>query len=154
VRLVPEPLTAKAFAPFGQVISADPATAVEINAGFTTRYHALATAETDARTILSIFRGRPRPFEIAMLERHPKGSQAFVPLGGRPWLAVVAESPDPTACRAFMCRGDQGLQYGCNVWHHPLLVLGEAQDFLVVDRDGDGPNLEEVFFEAPLLLEV
>ena len=154
MRLVPEPLTAEAFAPFGRVIEADPATAVEINAGFTTRYHALATAETDARTILSIFRGRPRPLEIAMLERHPKGSQAFVPLGGRPWLAVVAESSDPTACRAFMCRGDQGLQYGCNVWHHPLLVLGEAQDFLVVDRDGDGPNLEEVFFEAPLLLEV
>ena len=150
--LKPEPLTQTAFAPFGRVIEADPAKAVEINAGFTTRFHKLARTETDADTILSIFRGRPRPLEIGMVERHPKGSQAFVPLGGRDWLAVVAETPDPTSCRAFYCRGDQGLIYAANVWHHPLLVLGEAQDFLVVDRDGPGPNLQEVFFEAPLTL--
>ena len=87
-----------------------------------------------------------------MLERHPKGSQAFVPLGRRDWLAVVAERPEPEACRAFLCRGDQGLQYAANVWHHPLLVIGEAQDFLVVDRQGEGPNLEEVFFETVLKL--
>lgn len=145
-----KPLTADAFAPFGQVIEADPASAVEINTGFTTRYHALATAQTDDRTILSIFRGRPRPLEVAMLERHPLGSQAFVPLGGRAWLAVVAETPDPAACQAFLCRGDQGLQYAANVWHHPLLVIDTAQDFLVVDRLGTGPNLEELFFETTL----
>ena len=147
--LKPETLTAAAFAPFGQLIEADPATAVEINSGFTTRFHALATAETDAKTILSIFQGRPRPMTVGMLERHPLGSQAFVPLGGRPWLAVVAETPDPTACRAFLCAGHQGLQYEANVWHHPLLVIGAEQDFLVVDRDGPGPNLEEVFFTTP-----
>ena len=150
--LAPEPLTAAAFAPFGQVIEADPNTAVEINSGFTTRFHALATATSDRDVILSIFRGRPRPLEVAMLERHPKGSQAFVPLGRRDWLAVVAERPEPEACRAFLCRGDQGLQYAANVWHHPLLVIGEAQDFLVVDRQGEGPNLEEVFFETVLKL--
>ena len=152
--LKPEPLTQAAFAPFGKVIEADPATAIEINSGFTTRFHKLATAQTDADTILSIFRGRPRPLQIAMLERHPKGSQAFVPLNGRQWLAVVAETPDQHACRAFMCQGGQGLIYAANVWHHPLLVLGEVQDFLVVDRDGDGSNLEEVFFENPSRIEV
>ncbi len=72
--LKPETLTAAAFAPFGQLIEADPATAVEINSGFTTRFHALATAETDAKTILSIFRGRRRPMTGGMLERHPLGS--------------------------------------------------------------------------------
>lgn len=148
--LVPEKLTAEAFAPFGQVIEADPAMAVEINSGFTTRFHALATVETDQRVILSIFHGRPRPLTVAMLERHPKGSQAFMPLGGRDWLAVVAEKPAPEACRAFLCRGDQGLQYATGTWHHPLLVIGTAQDFLVADRDGEGRNLDEVFFNAAL----
>jgi ureidoglycolate lyase len=143
-----EPLTADAFAPFGRVITADPATAREINGGFTTRFHALAEVETDAAAILSIFRGRVRPLEVAMLERHPLGSQAFVPLGGRDWLVVVAETPEAGALRAFRARGDAGVQYGRGVWHHPLLVLGEAQDFLVVDRDGPGGNLEEVFFPA------
>ncbi len=150
-----EPLGAESFAPFGQVIEADPATAVEINAGYTTRFHALAQADVgDGAAILSIFRGRPRPLEIAMLERHPLGSQAFVPLNGRDWLAVVAETPDPAALRAFYCRGDQGVQYARNVWHHPLLVLGAAQDFLVVDRQGKGDNLQEVFFDSPRLLNI
>ena len=142
-----EPLSAAAFAPFGDVIEARPETAVEINAGYTTRFHALATAETDDKVIMSIFQGRPRPLEAAMLERHPLGSQAFVPLGGQPWLVVVAKQADPTALRAFLCRGDQGVNYRAGVWHHPLLVLGDAQDFLVVDRAGQGQNLEEVFFE-------
>lgn len=147
-----ELLTAAAFAPFGDVIEADPATAFEINAGFTTRFHKLATADTDDRVILSIFKGRPRPLSVAMLERHPLGSQAFVPLGGADWLAVVADAPTPEACRLFRCRGDQGLQYARGIWHHPLLVLGEAQDFLVVDRDGKGENLEEVFLDSEIAL--
>ncbi len=108
----------------------------------------------DGQAIISIFRGRPRELSIAMLERHPLGSQAFVPLGGQPWLAVVAESPDLASCRAFHCQGNQGLQYDVNVWHHPLLVLGEAQDFLIVDRAGEGNNLEEVFFDFPRELAV
>ncbi len=151
--IVAEPLTVDAFAPFGQVIEADPATAREINQGFTTRFHALACVVSDAGVMLSIFRGRPRPLEIAMLERHPFGSQAFMPLGSRDWLVVVAERPDPSALRAFRARGDQGVQYASGVWHHPLLVLGAPQDFLVVDRDGPGPNLEEVAF-APVPLDL
>lgn len=147
--IVVEPLTPQDFAPFGTVIEADPSTAVEINSGYTTRFHALAEAAVgDGHAILSIFRGRPRDLSVAMLERHPLGSQAFVPLGGQPWLAVVAESPDLAACRAFHCQGNQGLQYDVNVWHHPLLVLGDTQDFLIVDRAGDGDNLEEVFFDT------
>lgn len=146
-----EPLTAPAFAPFGAVIEADPATAREINQGFTTRFHALARVETDAGAILSLFRGRPRPLEAAMLERHPQGSQAFVPLGGRDWLVLVAARPEPGALRLFRAGGHQGVQYTAGTWHHPLLVLDGPQDFLVVDREGPGPNLEEVFF-APLAL--
>ncbi len=149
--MIIEPLNAAAFAPFGAVIETDPDAAMEINDGFTTRFHALATAQTDHDVIISIFRGRPRPLEIAMLECHPRGSQAFVPLGGQSWLAVVSETPDAENLRLFRCRGDQGLQYAAGVWHHPLLVLGAAQDFLVVDRAGEGPNLKEVFFDRFVL---
>ncbi len=147
-----EPLTVAGFAPFGSVIEADPAVARQINGGFTTRFHGLARVESDAEVILSIFRGRVRPLKVAMVERHPLGTQAFMPLNGRDWLVVVAERPETSALRAFRCRGDQGVQYGVGVWHHPLLILGEPQDFLVVDRDGVGANLEEVFF--PVAVEI
>ncbi len=151
--LIPEPLTADAFAPFGQIIEADPATAVEINSGFTTRFHALAASDPgDGAAILSIFRGRPRPLEIDMLECHPLGSQAFMPLGARKWLSVVGERPDPAACRAFICEGHQGVQYNAGVWHFPLLVLETPQDFLVIDRDGDGDNLAETYFDEPVMI--
>lgn len=145
-----EPLTAQAFAPFGDVIEVGAGDSFEINDGFTTRHHALATVDTDADVIISIFEGRTRPLTVAMLECHPLGSQAFVPLNGRDWLAVVAKTPEPEACRAFLCKGTQGLQYNAGVWHHPLLVLEQAQNFLVVDRAGAGENLQEVFFDQTL----
>ncbi|MEM1314472.1 MAG: ureidoglycolate lyase [Pseudomonadota bacterium] len=144
-----EPLTAEAFAPFGAVIAPDPARAVAINDGWTDRHHALAAADlAGGGAILSIFRGRPRPLTAVLLERHPHGSQAFVPLGGRPWLTVVAEARDGPL-RAFLCAGDQGVQIGRGVWHHPLLTLA-AQDFLVVDREDPAANLEEAALDPPV----
>lgn len=152
--IIAEPLTPDAFAPFGDVIEAGLGTTFDINDGFTTRCHALAQADCAGPVIMSIFQGRVRPLEIAMLERHPLGTQAFVPLGGRPWLALVAADPTIEACRLFLCKGSQGVQYARNIWHHPLLVLDAAQDFLVVDNGGDAPNLEEVFFERSVALSL
>jgi ureidoglycolate lyase len=144
-------LTSEAFAPFGAVIEADQANSYLINEGRTRRFHALAEADVgaDGRAVLSIFHGTawPRPIRIRMLERHPLGSQAFVPMERHPWLAVVAERPEPEFCRAFLCRGDQGLQLAKGTWHHPLLPLQATHDFLVVDRDGPGGNLEEHWFD-------
>lgn len=152
-RLIAEPLAPATFAPFGTVIETEGAEVLAINQGTTERFHALAeldTAEAGGRPILSLFRAQPRPLPIRleMMERHPLGSQAFVPLSPRPWLVVVsaAARPAPDNLRAFLARGDQGVQYARNVWHHPLLVLGEAQDFLVADRLADDDNLEEVWF--------
>lgn len=151
LRLTPEPLTGDAFASFGAVIEADHARSHVINQGRTRRFHALAGADPGdgGRAILSIFRGTPwpRPPRIEMLERHPLAAQAFVPMQRHPWIAVVAERPEPEACRAFLCRGDQGLQYARGVWHHPLIVLAPTHDFLIVDREGPGDNLEEQWFE-------
>jgi ureidoglycolate lyase len=77
--LQPEVLTRTAFEPFGDVIEADDAARhFPINDGNTERYHDLMTIDVapDGRPIVSLFRGQPRtlPFEVAMLERHPKGS--------------------------------------------------------------------------------
>lgn len=151
--LTVEPLTRAAFAPFGDVIETEGAQMRLINGGSTERFHDLAKVDIagpDARVLVNIFVGQAfsPPMTIEMLERHPFGSQAFYPLQARPFLAVVApdENGVPGRPRAFLCRGDQGVNYGRNVWHHPLIALGENSAFLVVDRGGAGDNLEEHFF--------
>jgi len=156
--LTPQPLTAEAFAPYGQVIEADQARSFLINAGRTRRFDALALADPgpDGEVALSIFRGTPcpSPVRIAMLERHPLGSQAFIPMERHAWLAVVADRPEPDACRAFLARGDQGLQIARGIWHHPLLVLQPMHDFLVADRSGSGNNLEEHHFDSAIKISL
>lgn len=152
ITLTPQPLTREAFAAFGEVIEASYAARhFTINGGNTERYHDLANIEpgADGKVIVSIFRGQARqlPFAVEMMERHPKGSQAFVPMSGRPYLVVVApagEPPNVADLRVFLARGDQGVNYATGVWHHPLLALGEVSDFLVIDRSGPGDNCDEV----------
>ena len=146
-----EPLTPEAFAPFGDVIEAlDSVNHFTINAGNTERYHDLANIDVgaDGKAIVSIFRGQPRalPFTVVMMERHPKGSQAFIPMSGRPYLVVVADKntkPEASDLRCFLAQPSQGVNYAKGVWHHPLLALRETSDFLVVDRSGPGANCDE-----------
>lgn len=148
------PLTRAAFAPFGDVIEADGATEIRsINGGTTERFHDLARIDVtgeDARVLVNIFRGQSfaPPIDIRMLERHPLGSQAFMPLQDRPYIAVVAadEGGRPGMPQAFLCKGNQGVNYARNAWHHPLISLEAVSDFFVVDRGGAGNNLEEFFF--------
>ena len=146
-----EPLTRDAFAAFGDVIAADDsARHYPINEGTTERYHDLARVDVSAeggRTLVNIFRAQPRPmpFEIRMMERHPLGSQAFVPLSARAYLVVVANAGafDASTLRAFVVDDGRGVNYARGVWHHPLIALGGVSDFLVVDRGGAGSNLDE-----------
>lgn len=155
-----EPLSREAFAPFGDVIEADEgARHFTINGGNTERYHDLARIEPgpEGRAIVSIFRGLPRalPFRVEMMERHPLGSQAFMPLAERPYLVVVARpgaAPRAEDLRLFLARPGQGVNYAPGVWHHPLLALGEVSDFLVIDRSGLGPNCDEVVLDVPGLI--
>src|SRR5688572_9635729 len=130
-----EPLTEAAFAPFGTVIEANPASMHLINGGSTERFHALAYADMTgaaARVILNIFAGQPRsfPYRLTMMERHPLGSQSFSPIGGCPWLAVVApdDGGKPGLPRVFLATGSQGVNYGRNVWHHPLMAVDAVSD--------------------------
>lgn len=154
--LIVEPLTADAFAPFGQVIEAGKQSAIEINEGTTKRYDQLAKVElngNDAEAAISIFRGTPRqqPIAIRMMECHPLGSQAFMPLSDQPYYVVVAlagETVSGDDLRCFLALPGQGVNYTSGTWHHPLLSLGEVSDFLVIDRAGSGDNLIECWFEG------
>ena len=143
------PLTKSAFAPFGDVIETGGAVPLSINQGFAERFNDLAHVDVAAEggaAALSIFAARPRhlPLAIKLMERHPLGSQAFYPLQDRPWLIVVCHDPqDPESYHAFRASGRQGVNYACNIWHHPLLVLEESR-FLIADRKGPGKNLEEI----------
>ena len=148
--LLIEPLTREAFAPFGDVIELEGARQIPINLGTTMRYHDLAhidVADGGGRPLVNVFRGEPRalPFEVQMLERHPLGSQAFVPLTDKPYLIVVAPKGElvPTSMRAFVSRGWQGVNYAKGVWHHPLIALDRVTDFIVIDRGGNGHNCDE-----------
>ena len=154
--LTAQPLTRDAFAPFGQVIEPDETRAYPINGGHCMRHHALATAEAageDARVALSVFRGQPYalPLMLTMVERHPLGSQAFMPLSPRPFLVVVCadDGGRPARPHAFLTAPGQGVNYPRNLWHGVLTPIGEPQDFLVVDRVGAGINVEEYNFEEP-----
>lgn len=146
------PITAEAFAPFGDVLAARADPSRLINEGRCERHHALATVERGGgEAILSIFRseGISLPYQCGLLERHPLGSQAFMPLGPQPWLSVVAPDEDgrPGAPLAFLVPAGVGVNLRAGVWHGVLTPLGGSADFLVVDREGDGVNLEEVRIE-------
>ena len=147
----PERLTRESFRPFGDVIEMEGSAHFTINQGFTERFNDLCfvdVAMEGGTTNVSLFLGQPRPapIEIKLMERHPLGAQAFVPLQDRPWLVLVAEDVRARdSYRAFTATGRQGVNYARNVWHHPLLVLDADSRFLVIDRKGPGNNLQEVW---------
>lgn len=153
--LTPEPLTAEAFVPFGSVIEAsDAAVKLDINQGHAVRYDRLAeidAADGGGVGVISLFRAKPLDdLVLKAFERHPLGSQSFMPLSGRPYLVAVAPAGefDAAQVRLFRAEAHQGVHYRKGVWHHFLLVLDEESDFLVVDRAGPGDNCEEVELAA------
>ena len=146
-----EPLTAAAFAPFGDVLEAAGDFRL-INAGLCRRHHdrALLDFGADGRAGISIFRAEPRalPYAFDLIERHPDGSQAFLPMTPDPFLVIVAESP-AHAPRAFLTDGTQGINLHRGTWHGVLTPLHPPGLFAVVDRIGPTPNLEEHRYPEP-----
>jgi ureidoglycolate lyase len=157
--LVPQPLTAAAFVPFGDVIESI-AEGETINRGTTRQFADLAKVDvTEGGGVprVSLYRVSPYPLPmpIGMLERHPLGSQLFMPLHGAPFLVVVAprgDTVEPATVVAFVTNGRQGVNYARGTWHHPVIALREASEFLVVDREGPGANCDEWSFEAESLV--
>lgn len=151
------PLTAKAFAPYGDVIEITGAPDKMINQGLCGRYHDLARLDfTDGRAGISLLDASARtlPHVVDMLERHPLGSQAFIPLGPVRFLVVVAGDKDgtPVNPRAFITAPGQSINLHRNVWHGVLCPLDTSGQFAVVDRIAEGDNLEEYWFDTPYVV--
>jgi len=158
----PLPITAERFAPYGDVIAASAATRAGMNDARFERFHDLAGIDvTDAggRAAVSIARcniATTFPCRIEMVERHPHGSQAFIPLSPFSFIVVVApagETVDVAELRAFVTDGTQGINYRKGVWHMPMIALQAGQEFLIVDRKPGEDNCEEFVLDDPLTLE-
>jgi ureidoglycolate lyase len=153
-----QPLTASAFAPFGDVLDATGTPDKIINAGLCGRHHDRARLDfgEGGRAGISIFDAQPRslPYSLDLMERHPDGSQAFLPLSGSPFLVIVArdEGGKPGTPLAFVTAPHQGINFHRNIWHGVLTPLHAPGLFAVVDRIGDTANLEEFPLDPPFVI--
>ncbi len=148
-----QPLTPTLFADFGDVIEVQSQPTMMINEGNCARFNDLANLEfVDARAGISVFHARPYtiPHSVGMMERHPLGSQAFLPMTDDPFLVIVARDSGgtPGQPRAFVTDGKQGVNYHRNTWHGVLTPLTGSGLFAVVDRIGEGDNLQEYWFDS------
>ncbi|WP_298917047.1 ureidoglycolate lyase [uncultured Roseobacter sp.] len=152
--VIARPLTAQHFAAFGDVLEVQGDPDKLINQGLCGRHHDRAQMDFSAgRAGISLFDAQPRslPFVLEMMERHPDGSQAFIPMHQNPYLVAVAEDAGgaPSQPVAFIAQPGQGVNYHRNIWHGVLCPLAPPGLFAVVDRIGDGANLQEHWFDDP-----
>jgi ureidoglycolate lyase len=154
-RIIAQPLTSDAFAPFGDVLSVEGEPDKLINQGLCERYHDRAQLDfgPDGRAGISLFKAQLRslPYRLEMMERHPDGSQAFLPMDVHPFLVIVAEDEGgkPGTPHAFLTHTGEGINFHRGTWHGVLTPLAGNGLFAVVDRIGETLNLEEHWFDAP-----
>lgn len=146
-----QPLTANAFKLFGEIIDTSGDPDKIINQGMCGRYHDLAQLDfTTGQAGISIFDAKARslPFSLEMMERHPEGSQTFMPMHQNPFLIIVAHDKNgmPDTPISFISKSGQGINIYRNTWHGVLCPLHSPGLFTVIDRIGIGPNLEEHWF--------
>lgn len=159
--LTARPLTAEAFAPFGTVIDRVSTVARPMNDGMAHRFHDLAeilVTGDGGRVVVGLVEAQPYalPLVLSLVERHPLGAQAFLPLGPAPFLVVVCrdEGGRPSRPSAFVTAPGQGICYAIGTWHGVLTPFGAPQDFVVIDRGGPGVNLEEFRFDEPWSIRI
>jgi ureidoglycolate lyase len=151
------PLTQETFAPFGDVLESRGTPDKIINQGLCGRFHDKARLDFGPGGCagVSIFDAEPRslPYQLEMVERHPEGSQAFVPMHQHPWLVIVAEpGATPGPIHAFLAASGQGINLLRGTWHGVLTPLHAPGLFAVVDRIGETANLEEHWLDNPVLI--
>ena len=159
--LQPELLTRERFAPYGDVIETSRESSDAMNEARFERFDDLCRIDliNDGRIAVSIARCRTPtslPLRLDIVERHPLGSQAFVPLRPCKMVIVVAppeESVDASALRAFVTNGRQGINYHRGTWHMPLIAFEAGQEYLIIDRGGEEPNCDMHTLDDPILLE-
>jgi len=156
--LTAAPLTAQGFQPFGDVIDTQRTPDKIINQGMCDRYTDLAQLDfSDGRPGISLFDAKARhlPYTVDLLERHPDGSQAFIPITQTRFLVIVA--PDaggvPGAAQAFLTAPGQGVNLHRGVWHGVLAPFEAPVLFAVIDRIGTGPNLQEHPLQTPYIVD-
>ena len=155
--IIAQPLTANAFAPFGNILEAKGTADKIINQGLCSRFHDLARLDfSDGRAGISLFDAKPRnlPYQLTMVERHPEGSQAFIPMSMNRFLVIVAPDKNnrPGRPLAFLSDPGQAINFHRNIWHGVLTPLEAPGLFAVVDRIGSGENLEEIVFDTPYIV--
>ena len=161
ITLKPEPLTRERFAPYGDVIETSREGKGEMNEARFERFDDLCAVDLidEGRIAVSIARCRTPtslPLRLDMVERHPLGSQAFMPLSPCKMVVVVAppeESVEASALRAFVTNGRQGINYRRGTWHMPLISFAAGQEYLIIDRAGDKPNCDEHSLDEAIFLE-
>ena len=144
----PKLITKENFSKFGDVITTDDIKPLEINEGYAKRFDGIAnlnTSKDNGETTICIFSALKRsfPMKIDMMEKHPLGSQAFVPMKETTFLVFVAPEggkPNLSKAEAFIVPPGIGVNYNPGTWHFPLIAT-EDMNFLVVDRKGSGDNL-------------
>lgn len=157
-QIKPTQLTSATFAPFGEVLEAEGKPDRLINAGLCGRYHDRARLDFDetGRAGISLFKAEPRslPYSFDLVERHPEGSQAFIPMTLKPFLVLVAPDNDgrPGTPLAFLSRPGQAINFHRGTWHGVLTPLHAPGLFAVIDRIGEGRNLEEFRYPEPWMV--
>ncbi len=160
ITLTPQVLTRERFAPYGDIIESVADRTAAMNADRFTRFDDLCSIDMaeDGRVTVSITRCRVAsslPYRLDTVERHPLGSQAFVPLTPCRMIVVVAapaESVRADDLRAFVTNGRQGINYHRGTWHMPLIAFEEGQEFLIIDRAADQANCEEIGLDEAVTL--
>lgn len=157
--LRPVPLTRDRFAPYGDVIESSRRASEAMNEARFERFDDLCAVDIEGDVSISVARCRiptTLPLRVDMVERHPLGSQAFVPLARCRMVVVVAppgESVDAGDLCAFVTNGKQGINYHRGTWHMPLIAFDAGQEFLIVDRGGSELNCEQHTLDEAVLLE-
>ncbi len=144
----PKLITKENFSKFGDMITTENIKPLEINNGYAKRFDDIAKIDTsnkNGETTISIFSALKRsfPMKIDMMEKHPLGSQAFIPMKQTTFLTLVApegERLEIDKIESFVVPKGKGVNYKTGIWHFPLIAT-EDMDFLVVDRKGSGENL-------------
>ena len=144
----PKLISKENFKKFGDMITTSGIKPLEINDGYAKRFDGIANLNTkkdNGESTISIFSALKRsfPMKVDMMEKHPLGSQAFIPMKKTIFLAFVApegDKPDLNEVEAFIVPKGVGVNYNAGIWHFPLIAT-EDMDFLVVDRKGQGNNL-------------
>lgn len=157
-QITARPITAEAFAPFGDLIELAGAPDKIINAGMCGRHHDLAKLDfgPEGRAGISLFNSKARqfPYALDLMERHPEGSQAFVPLSGVGMIITVAKDANgaPDRPEAFVTSPGQSINFHRGTWHGVLAPIARDAQYIVIDRIGATPNLEEHMFDDPYII--